>query len=243
MLDFYSKLYGLNVLCVIPIPISGPYSYEEEKFIQSLPAGNVEIGKWFQSYNYFKRSERLLRQNLQINEKYRATAKETLYNLRLSLTAKKKGDTSSQNIVFVGVHIRLKDYLSQKNYDLGFRTAPKVYIVKAMEYYWKTYGTEVNFVIVSDDLRYCRANFEHFPAVHFVTLGSAALDLALLAQCDHTIITSGTFGYWGAWLNGGDVVYFDKPVEKNSLLGETFEQSSFFTPYRIPVSEPSVTEY
>ncbi len=169
-------------------------------------------------------------------------AKDTLYNLRLSIASGKSKDISSQNTIFVGVHIRLRDYLSQKNYDLGFRTAPKVYIVKAMQYYWKTYGTEVHFVIMSDDLQYCKANFQHFPAVHFVTLGSAASDLALLAQCDHNIITSGTFGYWGAWLSGGDVVYFDKPVEKNSLLGETFDQGSFFPPHWIPVSEHRETE-
>ena len=34
------------------------------------------------------------------------------------------------------------------------------------------------------------------------------LDFAILASCEHVVVSAGTYGYWAAWLAGGDVVYF-----------------------------------
>jgi galactoside 2-L-fucosyltransferase 1/2 len=39
---------------------------------------------------------------------------------------------------------------------------------------------------------------------------SAGVDLALLSLADHSILTYGTFGMWGALLAGGDVIMPDK---------------------------------
>ena len=41
----------------------------------------------------------------------------------------------------------------------------------------------------------------------------------LLATCNHSIITIGTFGWWAAWLAGGRVVYYGDFVNsKRSIL-------------------------
>ena len=32
-------------------------------------------------------------------------------------------------------------------------------------------------------------------------------DMAIMSLCDHIIITAFTFGWWGAWLSKGNVVY------------------------------------
>nr|ACO10954.1 Galactoside 2-alpha-L-fucosyltransferase 1 [Caligus rogercresseyi] len=48
------------------------------------------------------------------------------------------------------------------------------------------------------------------------------LDLALLAACHHTILSYGTFSFWGGWLSGGhrilpnhvfDVTPMDDPFD------------------------------
>ncbi|KAG8180243.1 hypothetical protein JTE90_017644 [Oedothorax gibbosus] len=41
--------------------------------------------------------------------------------------------------------------------------------------------------------------------------------------CNHTLMTYGTFGFWGAYLAGGDVVYLDKFL----LTNTTFAKESF----------------
>ena len=38
----------------------------------------------------------------------------------------------------------------------------------------------------------------------------AALDLAILASCADVVVSVGTFGWWAAWLSGGEVVYFPR---------------------------------
>lgn len=48
--------------------------------------------------------------------------------------------------------------------------------------------------------------------------------MAILSLCDHVVMTVGTFGWWGAWLSRGTVVYckdFPKPgsiIDKNALF-------------------------
>jgi len=40
--------------------------------------------------------------------------------------------------------------------------------------------------------------------VHIVTLPNAPiLDMALIAECDHVILTRGSFGWWGAFIGAG----------------------------------------
>ncbi len=45
---------------------------------------------------------------------------------------------------------------------------------------------------------------------------SAYVDFAMLTMCDHVIITIGTFSYWAAYLNGGEVVRPDRMVLKDT---------------------------
>ncbi|CAF4028973.1 unnamed protein product, partial [Adineta steineri] len=68
---------------------------------------------------------------------------------------------------------------------------------------------------VSDDKNYCRKTFGEKNNV-LVTPDSfnAADDLAILTLCEHTILTVGTFGWWGAFLSHnrlGDVLTDSKP--------------------------------
>ena len=46
-------------------------------------------------------------------------------------------------------------------------------------------------------------------------------DLCVLASSDHTVITYGTFGRWGAQLSGGDVIASKGP-DNNSSVREGF---------------------
>ena len=64
------------------------------------------------------------------------------------------------------------------------------------------------FVVTSDDPDWCR---RHLLAPDVVLAGDGVqakpgYDLALLAACNHTVLTHGTFGFWAAYLAGGDVV-------------------------------------
>ncbi len=83
------------------------------------------------------------------------------------------------------------------------------YFTNAMTYYRDEHsinGDFVQFVIVCEDLRWC-VDHLNGPGVHFAVGGSAELDLTILAQCDHAVLTSSSLSWWSAWLTGGQVVY------------------------------------
>lgn len=66
-------------------------------------------------------------------------------------------------------------------------------------------------MVTSDDMSWCRQNIDcSFGDVVFADSGLQGLptkDFALLTQCNHTVLTVGTFGIWAAYLTGGDTLY------------------------------------
>jgi len=94
------------------------------------------------------------------------------------------------------------------------------------------------FVVVSDDVAWCRAqpHFRHAD-VHVQRPGQApAADLALLAACDHAILSRGTFGWWGAYLGAdarnGSVVYYDREFDMSSPINKGHVEPRDFYPPR-----------
>ena len=107
-----------------------------------------------------------------------------------------------RNATRVGVHVRRADYAS------GYTVSPTDYFRSAMRYFTERYR-HVEFIVCSDDIRWCRNNL---PAA--IDSGSAAqmrfshgkspeVDLAILARCDHVIMSVGSFGWRAAWLANG----------------------------------------
>ncbi|KAJ8952912.1 hypothetical protein NQ318_006529 [Aromia moschata] len=69
----------------------------------------------------------------------------------------------------------------------------------AMNYFEKKYQNVV-FIVVSDDPAWCLRKFGYKNNVYVTSKhhkNSPALDLAILASCNHSIYDYGTFGEWG----------------------------------------------
>jgi len=59
---------------------------------------------------------------------------------------------------------------------------------------------------------------------------SSEVDLAILSQCNHTIMTVGTYGWWAGYLAGGITVYYkDFPAPRGNL-DRWFSKQDFFPP-------------
>ena len=78
-----------------------------------------------------------------------------------------------------------------------------------MDYFRQKYS-DVHFVACSESHSWCKENLAPLPNVTLVH-GTRQEDFSLLVTCDHIIITFGSFSWWAAWLNSGDVVYFNHP--------------------------------
>ena len=123
----------------------------------------------------------------------------------------------------VGLHIRRGDMAAQWSQTF-FHVAPAEYFEQALKLYRERYNNTI-FVVVCEpaDLD-CVLAQSCFAAgdVHVNTRArTAGQDLAILAACNHTIMSVGTFGWWGAYLAGGDVTYYRPDFSGRPLACET----------------------
>ncbi|XP_012368191.1 galactoside 2-alpha-L-fucosyltransferase 2 [Octodon degus] len=111
---------------------------------------------------------------------------------------------------FVGVHVRRGDYVHVMPRVWKGVVADRAYLRQALDWFRARYPAPV-FVVTSNGMAWCRDNIDASRGdVVFAgdgLEGSPGKDFALLTQCNHTVMTIGTFGIWAAYLAGGDTVY------------------------------------
>jgi hypothetical protein len=113
-----------------------------------------------------------------------------------------KMQVRNSNITWVGVHIRRGDSIEVYKAESSF-----TYIINAMNYYQNKFKN-VFFIMASDDKDYCKKLFANRTNVIITPESYSYLeDFATLSFCQHSIITAGTYGWWTAFLAGGDVIH------------------------------------
>jgi len=124
----------------------------------------------------------------------------------------------ARNLSFVriGIHVRRGDFLAPGYARQGFTVASAMYFERAMKYFIERFD-RVQFIVCSDDIKWCKQNLHaellingnvtHQVNIVYSESRNRGEDLALLASCDHTIISVGTYGWWSAWLANGLTVY------------------------------------
>ena len=158
--------------------------------------------------------------------------------------------SGSRRPELVGVHIRRGDYVrSSSNVAYGYTIADANYFRRAMRFFVDRYP-RVDFVVCSDEIGWARRNValpEVPPGVarqvrvaycsgggeDAENVDGAATDLVVLSTCDHVIMSTGTFGWWAAWLAGGTTIYFGGWPRSNSTLSAQVDKTDFFPPHWI----------
>ena len=108
---------------------------------------------------------------------------------------------------FIGVHVRRTDYSQWMTRYVDGGLVGADYLRRALGLMRRRHPDAL-FVVASDDLDWCRRELRA-PDVVLAGDGVQAQpggDLALLAACNHSVVTHGTFGFWAAYLAGGEVV-------------------------------------
>jgi len=204
------------------------YAYNVD--IESLSNVEANVSVWlrgyFCSWKYTKPIEGQLRRNLQFRSeltKFAATF----------LSANVPGGWKVSTFVRVGVHVRRGDFLSDWAVRAGFTVASKQYLNRAMAYFVKRYA-QVQFIVASNDIDWCcnNINASYFDQtsvnITFSVRHSTEQDLALLASCDHAIMTTGTFGWWAAWLANGTTIYYKDFPRRGSRLWQVSTAADYF---------------
>merc|ERR1712110_1208208 len=141
------------------------------------------------------------------NGKKLKRSKKLKSELKESVT--RGGFKNNLETIFVGIHWRRGDHLSYEKFRNDV-VLDEDYFLEAMELYREHYG-DVVFVYISDDLQWGKNRLEkkantrnmeiYFAGDDFDSVlkdrnrDSIGHDLALMALCNHTILSHGTFSY------------------------------------------------
>jgi hypothetical protein len=170
------------------------YEMYESRFdpLALRQADGTRLHGWFQSVRYFADHGRAVRDVLDLSP---FTPASDLAALR----------GTADGAPLVALHVRRGDYVGNPDFFLGDYDA---YYRRALEHMRGALGREPFLVVVSDDPQWCREWPLLAPFAHAVYPPSGRsdlfVDLALMAACDHNIITNSSFSWWAAWLGQPD---------------------------------------
>ena len=127
----------------------------------------------------------------------------------------RENEKSGKEIVFVGIHARRTDYIAFSKKILKKSISGKTHFLEGIEYFQEEFPDhKVYFLAVSDDMKWVA---KHLGGIEGVVLAGAetdtietgldpiGVDLCILSNCDHSILSQGQFGLWGSFLAGGDI--------------------------------------
>lgn len=198
-------------------------------------ARNLGLCCYLQSWRYFDGYENEIRKQFKFKEDISHKVQDILKSFKAAYMQQKV----LQDIIpitFIGIHVRRGDFLIKSRLSKGYKVASKEYIIRAMDYY-KAKFRNILFVMASDDLRWCHHNFQNAVKTSEIFLSpglESYEDLCLLSLCNHSIITTGSFGWWSGWLTGGSVVYYSqRPPNKHSA--EYQNQYNRYPPTWVPI--------
>ncbi|XP_041029189.1 galactoside alpha-(1,2)-fucosyltransferase 2-like [Carcharodon carcharias] len=143
-----------------------------------------------------------------------------------------------KNVTYVGVHVRRGDYTHVMPNIWKGVIADKKYLDTAMAYFRNKYKNVI-FAVTSNGMDWCKKNIDNSKGDVFFSddpkQSSPAEDIAILAHCNHTIMTIGTFGYWAAYLAGGETIYLTNFTLPESPFLKLFKYEAAFLPQWIGI--------
>lgn len=100
------------------------------------------------------------------------------------------------------LHVRRGDYLK---YSDSHPVCDLSYYHQGM----KNFGNDAKFVVLSDDLEWCKNNLKG-KNIEYSNTKTELEDLSIMASCKGGVIANSSFSWWGAWLSGSNQVIAPK---------------------------------
>jgi len=194
---------------------------------------NIVLDGFYQSWRYFDHVRSDIRHQFQFRSSTVAAVTKFLgESAKLLLTG--SADSVSDPVVYVGVHVRRGDLLDAYNVRAGYTVPDSSYFTRAVKYFGQKFARVV-FVVCSDDMVWSTNNVQSTASNTVVVYSefsslSPEFDLALLSHCNHSIITVGSFGWWAAWIAGGETIYFRDFPRPGSSLRDSFRMGDYYLP-------------
>jgi galactoside 2-L-fucosyltransferase 1/2 len=182
---------------------------------------NVLLDGFFQCLDYFSNVYKELRAELRFQPAVLKRAESKMEEQNPGLW--------HSNITLIGIHIRRDDFLQAD--ANGWSVAPAEYYKKAMSFMLTKYPKSA-FLVTGNQKTWAREELSDVGKLFFVK----AEDLYLLSNCDHLIISSGSYSWWAGWLNSkGSIIYYDCYPREGSFLAKNFKAQKYYPPTWIPM--------
>jgi len=202
-----------------------PHYYQRQLYInveetaQNLRnmSKNVTLVGYFQYFRFFSSVSKKIRKEFQ----FRVNIKQQVSTFFNTI------NVTDNKITKVGIHIRRTDLNKPRPIELGFGPPPTNYFLNAMEFFRRKYEN-VHFVVCSDDIKWARKHLLG-DDITFATNHTGALDMAILASCDHVIVGNGSFSWWVGWLCTGSTVRYKWMPKYDSHL-YNFTRGEYWPP-------------
>ena len=210
--------------------------YKNDSFVN---ATTLFICGYFQSWKYTRGIEFELRQMLHFRSEI-SSAVTKFFREQVSSKA------ANTHFSTVGIHVRRGDFLVQHLVDTGFTVVDQTYLNNAIEYYIQLNQKlrtpkKLIFVVCSEDLGWVKSaiNVSAYVNYHVTFVysenNSPGFDMCLLSRCDSLIISTGSFGWWAAWLGNGTTVYYKNYPRPNSTYAQNFKQDDYYPSNWLPM--------
>jgi galactoside 2-L-fucosyltransferase 1/2 len=214
------------------------YDRRVEKLTFNHEVVNKSIFLWgfFQSWKYTRSIDRRLRRIL--------TFRRELQDFAGRFLAANVPPAWIKGFIRVGVHVRRGDVLAPGKVEFGYTTPNEKYFHRAVAYFMDRFE-RVQFIVCCQAIDWCWPRLEAIQSdysstsvvVTYSVAHSAGQDLALLAACDHVIMSTGTYGWWAGWLAKGFTVYYADWPRNGSKLFEMCSHQDFFPPAWIGMTD------
>lgn len=142
--------------------------------------GDIKLSGYFQSEKYFSMYRDDILSLFKMDE-YTSSYINEKYGDIL------KNETCS-------IHVRRGNYLSLQH----------CHPIQSISYYQNSIneiGLDKHYLIFSDDIEWCKNNFNFIPNKTFIEGNEDYQDLYLMSMCQDNIIANSSFSWWGGWLN------------------------------------------
>ena len=186
----YKVFKKLNL--TVPRPVSYVKEIQNTVFEEDVfdHNGDIYLDGFWQNEKYFKDIKAELTQEFSPINDISKEAQNYLEDIK--------------NCNSVSLHVRRGDYISDQHTN-------NVHGVCGLDYYKRAikhmveHTNEPVFYIFSDDIVWCKKNFDFLDENVFVDATKSTIDdLELMKNCKHNIIANSSFSWWGAWLNNSD---------------------------------------
>ncbi len=108
----------------------------------------------------------------------------------------------------IGVHVRRGDYVDNQVHEVCNKNVYE----QGIKLFVSIIGDKnVPILFISDDIEWCKKNFEHNANIYFSKFQADYEDFACLSMCSHKVISNSTFAWWACFLDARFDAYVFAP--------------------------------